>query len=231
MQQERADEAGDQPAPAPRDRDAALARSASSGSRPTQLHMVAPGPDGRVGDRAGGCSADAPPRSVVRAPVDAETESPVAEQPAHRLAHDAEAPARRRRGRRSSLWSVGDRSAARLPAGLRARRAGGARRAPADADDRRAGQARRDSRSRAAGCSPTASTPTRSTPCPPEIDDPDHGGRGAVRRARRLRRAGARRRWPSGSGSGQAFVVRAPAGRRPSRRAAWPRSSSRASAS
>ena len=57
------------------------------------------------------------------------------------------------------------RSAARLPAGVRARRSGRARRAPADADAAARRRSAATSSIAAATCSPPASTPTRSTPC------------------------------------------------------------------
>ena len=71
------------------------------------------------------------------------------------------------RGDASRCWTVGDRGAARLPAGRAARRHAGARRPSAAPDDQAAGQARRDRRPQRAASSPTASTPTRSPPIRP----------------------------------------------------------------
>ena len=83
----------------------------------------------------------------------------------------------------------------------------------------RAGQARRDRRPQRPACSPTASTPTRSSPIPRKSSDPDDGRAAGVRRARRLRRARA-----PGDGAGPARATRSsPISRarsRPTRRSA-----------
>ena len=106
----------------------------------------------------------------------------------------------------SSLWAVGDRGAARLPAGRPARRAG---RASAERQQSRTieAPAKRgeilDRNGHVLAYSVDADTIYA---VPTEIGDPRKAAARAVRRARRLRRQGSRRRWPTGSAEGKAFA-------------------------